>query len=345
MASSHVRAAQAGVIVLLTVCITVSVLLCWWTMVAAYRPPLPVCVAVTSPIDAVTLWVDGTDAEWRDGIKAARSVTKTHNHCSNRDPIVDQPNMLDELYYGMRMAAVNMPFLRTFYIVTQRPQRPWWLHDLKIRAAPFTIVVIHHDEFFDSRVTRPTYNSNVLEAQVCRIPGLAPHFILFNDDVLVTLPVCASDFFDGNGRPVVRLDPSPKGRQAVEVMRRRSAAIAAKTLNTLVPVLYTPHVPVPLRTADMQRLLKVFENEVLQMQPLRTDVDINLHFIASPLYATPSRRLTNKMYNYDLVFEWDPLVLHVVCINHGFGNGCRRRLHALLNDGANAKRGQVLLRP
>jgi hypothetical protein len=111
----------------------------------------------------------------------------------------------------------------------------------------------------------------------------------------------------------------------------RSAALA-RTLNPAVPFVYTPHVPVPLRKTDMLHLLSTFESDVLCMQPLRTDVDVNLHFMASPLYAVPNLRLTSKIYNHDLSCEWDPLVVHVVCINHGFGNGCRRRLEVLLGN-------------
>ena len=283
------------------------------------------------PIDVVTLWVDGTDAAWRQGVKEARAAAggdKMHDHDLSRDPVVSIVGIYDELYYSIRSVILNMPFTRTVYIVTQRPHRPAWLTDSPTFK---NIVVIHHDEFFDARVVRPTYNSNVIEAQVCRISGLAEHFILLNDDLFITLPTRANDFFDSAGKPIV---PHRDVRELRPSAWRRCldyGGMLSRCLAYNGTFAYTPHVPVPVRKTDMARLLQFFENDVLRMQPLRTTADFSLHNIASNVFADANSRITYMYYSSDAHFKHDRNIYDTVCINDGFGDGCRKRLGELLD--------------
>lgn len=45
----------------------------------------------------------------------------------------------------------------------------------------------------------PTFNSHVIEALLHRIPGLANHFLYFNDDMLLTRPLPKQALFNSNG--------------------------------------------------------------------------------------------------------------------------------------------------
>jgi len=69
--------------------------------------------------------------------------------------------------------------------------------DAKIR------IVDHRAIFAGYEDALPTFNSLSIETMLWRIPGLADHFLYFNDDVFLTAPVTPSDFFSADG-PVLR---------------------------------------------------------------------------------------------------------------------------------------------
>jgi hypothetical protein len=152
-------------------------------------------------VDAVFTWVDG-------------SATSNTFHIAQRDPVVVGParRVRDELFYSARLARAHMPWLRTIFIVTQRPHRPWWLGvDGANAAAPGPrLVVVHHDSFFWPEVAQPTFNSNVIESQLAALPQLAEHFVLLNDDFFVGQLLPRSAFFADDGTPVLRMS----GRQS-----------------------------------------------------------------------------------------------------------------------------------
>ena len=59
---------------------------------------------------------------------------------------------------------------------------------------------VKHEDYIPSEFL-PTFSSHVLELNMHRIPGLADHFIYFNDDVYLSAPTGPEDFFQG-GLPV-----------------------------------------------------------------------------------------------------------------------------------------------
>lgn len=158
------------------------------------------------PIDIVYLWVDGADPEWQT-IKNEywHSLTKRNQsdsdaHTNNR--FADH----QELRYSLRSIWRYALFVNHIYIVTMN-QRPSWLADHPL------ISIVDHKEIFKNPADLPTFNSQAIESNLHRIPGLSEYFIYFNDDVFLGGPVSPLDFFSPQGhlRVLFEKSLSPSG--------------------------------------------------------------------------------------------------------------------------------------
>jgi hypothetical protein len=56
------------------------------------------------------------------------------------------------------------------------------------------VSVVTHSQIFPNRADLPTFSSNAIETNLHRIPGLAPRWIYFNDDIFLVQPVFPSDW-------------------------------------------------------------------------------------------------------------------------------------------------------
>lgn len=143
-------------------------------------------------IDVVVPWVDGADpakqAELRQWPPRRPWLQPTANR--HRDN--------GELRFALRSIHHNLPWVRTIHVVTNG-QVPSWL-DL---GHP-RIRLIREREFFRDLADLPTFSSNAIEANLPWIhrAGVAPRFLLFNDDIFVGRPL-PREFFqrpDGSQR-------------------------------------------------------------------------------------------------------------------------------------------------
>jgi Stealth protein CR2, conserved region 2/Stealth protein CR1, conserved region 1 len=150
-------------------------------------------------VDAVITWVDGADP----ALKAKRdhylsnATTPLHDNGTNPHRWVCS----DELSFCLRSIANNAPWVRRVWIVTDN-QIPDTLHLPSDFTAKISIVD-HREIFVGFESALPTFNSLAIETMLWRIPGLAEHFLYFNDDVFLTARVEVSDFFATTG-PVLR---------------------------------------------------------------------------------------------------------------------------------------------
>ena len=138
------------------------------------------------PVDAVYTWVDSSDVNWQNDLMQRQGVGDKRPERFPSERHADT-----ELKLSMALADKHMPWLRYIFIVVARPQHcKWWADYPKIR-------VVYHDELVS--VGLPTFNSVAIELFLHRIPGLAEHFVYFNDDLYVLRPVPKSVFFDSTG--------------------------------------------------------------------------------------------------------------------------------------------------
>jgi len=82
------------------------------------------------------------------------------------------------------------PFIRNVILVTNG-QVPNWLNVSNPRLR-----LVTHKEIFEKPENLPTFNSNAIECQLSRIPGIAPCWFSLNDDFGFGRPVDLGDWMD-----------------------------------------------------------------------------------------------------------------------------------------------------
>jgi hypothetical protein len=150
-------------------------------------------------VDVVITWVDGADpaiSAKRDHF-LSNAATPLHDNGTNPHRWMCS----DELNFCLRSIAFNAPWVRRIWVVTddQNPDLAGLAPEFAARIA----VVDHRTIFAGFEAALPTFNSLSIETLLWRIPGLAEHFLYFNDDVFLTAPVAVEDFFGPDG-PVLR---------------------------------------------------------------------------------------------------------------------------------------------
>ena len=140
--------------------------------------------------DYVFTYVDANDDNWYKGfvsaaVKAGRSTSRTNVRWRS----------WDTLKYLLRGIAENLPFIRNLYmVVSDMTQVPNWVNKETVH------IVLHKDIIPQQYL--PTYNSNVIEMFLYKIPDLAEQFIYGNDDMFPIGKLNENDFFK-NGQPLI----------------------------------------------------------------------------------------------------------------------------------------------
>ena len=148
-------------------------------------------------VDIVVLWVDGSDPNW---LKEKNKYSpKTIDDSNSENRFRDWGLMK----YWFRGIEQNAPWIRTIHFVT-------WGHlpDFLKVDHPKIHVVRHQD--YIPKEWLPTFSSHTLEMNIHRIPGLADHFIYFNDDTYLLRPMKKSDYFR-EGVPCAQATEIPLG--------------------------------------------------------------------------------------------------------------------------------------
>ena len=95
------------------------------------------------------------------------------------------------LRYWFRGVEKCAPWVRKIHFVTWGHLPPW------LNAEHPKLHIVNHREFMPEG-SLPTFNSQALEMNMHRIPGLAERFVYFNDDYFLLDKVHVRDFFDGD---------------------------------------------------------------------------------------------------------------------------------------------------
>jgi hypothetical protein len=234
--------------------------------------------------------VDGADGAWYQSLaqhhasELAAFPNAGIKHSVAREPAAREPRAKDELYYSVKSILKHMPWVRTYYLVTMRPHKPWWWPPTgQLGSTRFQLV--HHDEIVDQRINAlPTFNSGVILSHIHNIKDLAEHFILFDDDCFAGQPVHKRDFFTPAGMPVARMQPltvHPNG--SWEYL----CANASRMIQTLVgSAAYAlrpespEHVQAPLLKSQLKTLLGgVWAGNVAALKRFRSHADYALQFV------------------------------------------------------------------
>ena len=138
-------------------------------------------------IDVVITWVDGNDKAWQ---------AEKEKYLPLRSDKVRYRNW-DNVQYIFRGIEKFMPWVNCVHFVT-------WGHLPKWMNTNYEkLHVVNHKDFIPKEYL-PTFNSNAIELNLHRIPGLSENFINFNDDMFVIAPTKPNDFFENGLSPVKR---------------------------------------------------------------------------------------------------------------------------------------------
>lgn len=137
-------------------------------------------------IDFIVTWVDMNDPAWQ--AEFAKYSQKTENEKNG----VSKARFRDYgfLKYWFRGVEKFAPWVRKIHFVTSG-QKPEWLDTSNPK-----INLVSHRDFIPEQFL-PTYNSVVIERYMYRIPGLADHFVYFNDDFYIIDHLEPERFFKG----------------------------------------------------------------------------------------------------------------------------------------------------
>jgi len=150
------------------------------------------CTPVTSPIDIVYTWVNGSDPAF---LRQLTHQDKTRSDTAE-DTAQSRFQDFNQLLYSLRSIEMYAPWANRVFIVTNG-QVPFWLNETHA-------TIVTHDTIFDDPTHLPTFNAQAIEANLHRIPGLAENFIYFNDDTALATPTCPRDFVSDESGFVVR---------------------------------------------------------------------------------------------------------------------------------------------
>lgn len=251
-------------------------------------------VDVAFPIDVVYTWVNSDCSQWRKKFNSTLGSNDKQlgGFATDRARYCDH----NELYYSLISVRKNIPWVRYIYIVTDQ-QVPDWYESFNYENIK---IIDHHDIISEEYL--PTFNSHVIEAHLHKIPGLAEHFIYFNDDVFVARPLHKAHFFEANG--IASLFLSSKSLRALKNKGMQTPTLSAslrcaQLLNeryNFKPDIPLVHTYLPLRKSLYERAWEEFESEIMSFlnNRFRTDHDLNLASFLIPWLAYAEGKATTK---------------------------------------------------
>ena len=161
-------------------------------------------------IDFVYLWVDGNDPKW---------LEKKRQHGGNAISSVGRYVDNQELKYSLRSVEKHLPWIRKIFIVTDE-QTPNFIDPNHPK-----IQVVDLKEIMPNNIL-PSFNSNVIEQFLYKIPDLSEQFLYANDDMFINADLKPNFFFEG-GYPIIRMLPDLFVKQKIGLKRRLKIRINA----------------------------------------------------------------------------------------------------------------------
>lgn len=137
-------------------------------------------------IDLVIPYVNSSDQSW----------VELYTQEFNEAPMTKFRGTSELFKYNLRSVAKNLPWINKVHIIVMSDsQIPEWLNTEAVN-------IVYHKDFIPEKYL-PTFNECTIELFQYKIPGLAEHYLVGNDDYLVTAPLQGSDFFTADGNPKI----------------------------------------------------------------------------------------------------------------------------------------------
>jgi hypothetical protein len=152
-------------------------------------------------IDIVYTWVDGGDPFF---ISERKRFSGQSASCDIKYASLDN-HFRDngELLYSLRSIERFAPWVRRIHIVTNGHIPSWLNTDCE------RISLVTHEQIFSDPDRLPVFNSNAIESQLHRIPGLSRRFLYMNDDLFLCRPIYRSDYINSGAGQNIFFDSIP----------------------------------------------------------------------------------------------------------------------------------------
>lgn len=245
-------------------------------------------------IDAVITWVDGNDPAWRRqrNSYAARSEEGNTSESKTSQYTSDvRYRSWDNLQYWFRGIEEHCPWIRRIHFVTWG-HLPKWLNTENPR-----LHIVRHEDFIPSEYL-PTFNTNAIELNLFRIPGLAGHFVYFNDDTFIIHDMSREDFFyHGIPRDAAILSPYVIRPNGIAALEANNLEIINKYFST----------------ADVKKNRSKWLNPMYGKKALRTLLFMNYSYLVGVM--EPHIPLAFQKRTFETVWEKEPERLDETCRN------------------------------
>ena len=211
----------------------------------------------THSIDAVILWVNGSDG---------KHIDKISKYVENKNIISSTKfrtrfDQVNEIKFTINSILKFAPYIDKIYIITDE-QTPDFLEKSVRKDYYNNVSIVDHKVIFKGyEKFLPVFNCRPIETCMYRIPGLAEHFIYFNDDFFLINPTKPSDFFRDK-LPVLRgkwlkfdKDIFYKKFKKSRISHKKAQQKAAEIIG-LKKYYNFKHTPHPLRKSTFQTYFK-----------------------------------------------------------------------------------------
>jgi hypothetical protein len=197
-------------------------------------------------IDAVYLWVDGSDPVWQ-AKKKQHDDSADESHGSAESRFISR----NELYFSIRSLLEHARWVNKIWIVTDG-QVP------ELGEFADKVTLVDHKDFIPAEYL-PTFNSHTITANLHRIPGLSEHFLYLNDDIFFGRNLHPGIWFDTLGRSVIRytktLVPGFETKSLATIHRIRQNTVAlGQSSGYKITTRSIQHGPHPLQKSVMTEL-------------------------------------------------------------------------------------------
>ncbi len=189
-------------------------------------------------IDAVYTWANFLDPSWREPYNHfAELESRPLRHPDPENTAEIRHTDHGELRYSLRSLERFAPFIRRVHLVIDGTPPAW------LRTDAPDLRILGSRDIFPQGFPLPVFSSDLIESFLWRIPDLSEHYLYFNDDMLLAGDCAADNFFDAEGRSIVRLT-----RDLIGASRDRKSPIyhqmlgnTARAVMRRLPLRYRPH--------------------------------------------------------------------------------------------------------
>jgi Stealth protein CR2, conserved region 2/Stealth protein CR3, conserved region 3/Stealth protein CR4, conserved region 4/Stealth protein CR1, conserved region 1 len=235
-------------------------------------------------VDIIFSWVDGSDIAFQ----RARAQRMESYVVGEGDDAEARYRQVDELRYALRSVYLYAPWIRNIYIATDSPAPSWLAEHPRVR-------IVRSEEFFADTSVLPTHNSQAVESQLHRIPGLSEYYLYSNDDMFFGRPVGPEMFFSPGGLTKfieattrIGLGENDAFRSGFENAARVNRRLLRERFGR-VTTRHLEHTAAPFKKSVVQELEQTFPEEFARTA-------------ASRFRSATDISVTNSLYHYFALF-------------------------------------------